>query len=69
MSYKQNPKSLSQFQTCEEIGVPLAVIIASSEKENNTVKLRTVSTREEVTVPREEMVTEIKKLLEVIGSK
>ena len=63
MSYKKNPKLLSQFQSCEEIGVPLAVMIASSEKETNTVKLRVISTREEVTVPRENMIDEIKQRL------
>ena len=64
MAYKKNPKILNQLQTCEELGIPLAVIIASSEKENNTVKLRSITSREEVTVPREDMVAEIKKRLD-----
>jgi len=63
MSYKKNPKSLSQFQFCEENGVPLAIVIASSEKETNTVKLRVVENREEVSIPRENMVEEIKRRL------
>ena len=63
MSYKKNPKLLSQFQSCEDTGVPLAVMIASSEKETNTVKLRDVSNREEFTIPRENMVEEIKQRL------
>ncbi|CAK8683518.1 unnamed protein product [Clavelina lepadiformis] len=65
MPYKRNPKLLSQLQTCEERGIPYAVIIASSEKETNTVKLRTIDTREEVSIPRENMVKEIKDRLQI----
>lgn len=49
-SYKNNPKLLQQLQYCEENGIPLAVILGQSELENNTVKLRTVATREEVSL-------------------
>ena len=69
MPYKKNPKLLSQFQSCEEIGVPLAVMIASSEKESNTVKLRNISTREEISIPRENMIDEIKQRLNSIDNK
>ncbi|CAC5373700.1 HARS [Mytilus coruscus] len=62
-SYKKNPKSLSQFQYCESSGIPIAVIIGSSELEKNIVKLRIVETREEVEVPREKMVDEIRSTL------
>lgn len=47
-SYKKNPKLLDQLQFCEEMGIPLAVLIGESEIQNNVVKLRVVATREEV---------------------
>lgn len=47
-SYKRNPKALTQFQYCEENGIPLAVILGQSEIEAGIVKLRNVATREEV---------------------
>ncbi|ESO93792.1 hypothetical protein LOTGIDRAFT_153262 [Lottia gigantea] len=58
-SYKKNPKMLSQLQTCETEGIPLAVVIGQSEIENNIVKLRNIATREEREVPRANMVEEI----------
>ena len=65
MPYKKNPKLLNQLQTCEEQGIPFAVVIASSEKETNTVKLRHIATREEVTISRNNMIAEIKARLQV----
>ncbi|XP_071126403.1 histidine--tRNA ligase, cytoplasmic-like isoform X1 [Mytilus edulis] len=62
-SYKKNPKSLSQFQYCESSGIPIAVIIGASELEKNIVKLRIVESREEMEVPREKMVDEIRSTL------
>lgn len=47
-SYKKNPKLLNQFQYCEENGIPICLVIGQSELERNIVKLRNVSTREEV---------------------
>ncbi|XP_070197733.1 histidine--tRNA ligase-like isoform X2 [Littorina saxatilis] len=67
-SYKKNPKALTQFQYCEENGIPLAVVIGQSEIEAGIVKLRTVGTREEREVKREELVSEIKKVLQELNS-
>lgn len=53
-SYKRNPKALTQFQYCEENGIPLAVILGQSEIEAGIVKLRNVATREEVTAPKKD---------------
>jgi len=63
MSYKNNPKMLKQLQDCEESGIPYVVVIASGELESGTVKLRNVKTREETSVPRNEMVAKLKELL------
>lgn len=39
---------LSQFQYCEENGIPYAVIIGEEELKNNDVKLREIRNRTEV---------------------
>ncbi|XP_064637433.1 histidine--tRNA ligase, cytoplasmic-like isoform X2 [Lineus longissimus] len=66
-SYKKNPKTLAQFQYCEEMGIPLAVIIGESELQNNIVKLRDIVTREESEVPRDKMVETIREKLSTLG--
>ena len=48
LNYRKNKKMLDQFQYCEEEGIPLAVIIGLSELEAGMVKMRVISTREEV---------------------
>lgn len=63
MSYKNNPKMLKQLQDCEESGIPYVVVIASGELQSGTVKLRNVTTREETTVQRSEMVAKLQELL------
>lgn len=62
-SYKKNPKLLVQLQHCEENGIPLALILGESELQNGVVKLREVTSRAEVEVPRNEIVAEIKRRL------
>ena len=47
-SYKKNPKLLGQLQYCEETGIPLAVVIGESELQAGIVKIRSISSREEV---------------------
>ena len=47
-SYKANPKLLNSIQYCEDTGIPLMLLIGSSEIENNVVKIRIIATREEV---------------------
>ena len=49
-SYKAGPKLLQQLQYCEENLIPLAVVIGQSEIEKGVVKVRVVSTREEVRI-------------------
>ncbi|KAK2169760.1 hypothetical protein LSH36_7g11026 [Paralvinella palmiformis] len=65
-SYKKNPKVLDQFQYCERMGIPLAVIIGQSELEDKVVKLRNVSTKAERMVPRDKMIEEIRRELTLI---
>uniref|UniRef100_A0A673LFA3 histidine--tRNA ligase n=1 Tax=Sinocyclocheilus rhinocerous TaxID=307959 RepID=A0A673LFA3_9TELE len=59
--YKKNPKLLSQLQHCEETGIPLVAILGEQELKDGVVKLRNVASREEVDVPRADLVDEIKK--------
>jgi histidyl-tRNA synthetase len=63
-SYKKNPKMLSQLQYCEEQSVPYALVIGESELEQGIVKLRTIATREEVDIPRDQLISEIKTRLQ-----
>ncbi|XP_021562953.1 histidine--tRNA ligase, cytoplasmic isoform X5 [Carlito syrichta] len=59
--YKKNPKLLNQLQYCEEAGIPLVAIIGEQELKDGVIKLRSVATREEVDVRREDLVEEIKR--------
>lgn len=59
--YKKNPKLLSQLQHCEETGIPLVAILGEQELKDGVVKLRNVASREEVDVPKTDLVDEIKK--------
>lgn len=67
-SYKKNPKLLDQFQHCEEYSIPLAVILGETEIRKGVVKLRVVSTREEVEVPRTQLGDEIRKRIQGLYS-
>ncbi|XP_076065865.1 histidine--tRNA ligase isoform X2 [Oratosquilla oratoria] len=61
--YKKNPKFLNQLQYCEDRKIPFVCIIGENEVKDGIVKLRDVSSREETTVRREELASEIKKRL------
>uniref|UniRef100_A0A5F9CK13 histidine--tRNA ligase n=1 Tax=Oryctolagus cuniculus TaxID=9986 RepID=A0A5F9CK13_RABIT len=63
MPYKNNPKLLSQLHYCENTGIPLVVIIGEQELKEGVVKIRSVASRGEVAVKREDLVTEIQKRL------
>jgi len=62
-SYKKNPKMLTQLQYCEETGIPLAVVLGESEITKGVVKVRNISSREEVEVPRGELVASLRSRL------
>uniref|UniRef100_S4RRA0 histidine--tRNA ligase n=1 Tax=Petromyzon marinus TaxID=7757 RepID=S4RRA0_PETMA len=61
MSYKRNPKLLSQLQVCEEMKIPFVCIVGHAELEAGVVKLRTVLTRNEDSIPRDQLIEEIRK--------
>uniref|UniRef100_A0A8C9AAU6 Histidine--tRNA ligase, cytoplasmic n=1 Tax=Prolemur simus TaxID=1328070 RepID=A0A8C9AAU6_PROSS len=56
--YKKNPKLLNQLQYCEEAGIPLVAIIGEQELKDGVIKLRSVASREEVDVRREDLWSE-----------
>ncbi|GAB1869650.1 histidine--tRNA ligase [Camponotus japonicus] len=66
-SYKKNAKLLAQLQHCEENKIPLAIIIGESELAKGEVTLRIVSSREEIRVPRSNLIEEIRKLLKTLS--
>lgn len=49
-SYKLNPKTLDQYQYCEQRKIPIAVVIASDEITKGVVKIRMIKDREEVNI-------------------
>jgi len=59
--YKKNPKMLNQLQYAEQTGVPLVAILGEQELRDGVVKLRTVDSREEVDIPRSDLIAEIKR--------
>ncbi|XP_006156286.1 probable histidine--tRNA ligase, mitochondrial isoform X1 [Tupaia chinensis] len=63
MLYKNNPKLLTQLHYCENMGIPLVVIIGEQELREGILKLRSVTSREEVAIKREHLVAEIQKRL------
>lgn len=65
-SYKKSPKLLAQLQHCEEYGIPLAIIVGEGELKRGEVTLRNVKTREETSVPRANLVEELKKKLDTL---
>ncbi|XP_005523786.1 PREDICTED: histidine--tRNA ligase, cytoplasmic-like [Pseudopodoces humilis] len=64
MLYKKDPKLLKQLHYCEDMGIPLAAIVGEQELADGVVKLRDVATREEVDIPREKLIDEIRRRLE-----
>ncbi|KAK3757546.1 hypothetical protein RRG08_032713 [Elysia crispata] len=62
-SYKKNTKMLTEFQYCEQTGIPVAIIIGQSEIETGIVKLKVMSSREEREVKRCDMLEEIRQVL------
>uniref|UniRef100_A0A2R8MF54 histidine--tRNA ligase n=1 Tax=Callithrix jacchus TaxID=9483 RepID=A0A2R8MF54_CALJA len=63
MLYKNNPKLLTQLHYCESTGIPLVVIVGEQELKEGVVKIRSVASREEVAIKRENLVAEIQKRL------
>lgn len=63
LMYKNNPKLLPQLHYCENTGIPLVVIIGEQELKEGVIKLRSVVSRKEVAIKRENLVTEIQKHL------
>ncbi|XP_074068911.1 histidine--tRNA ligase, mitochondrial isoform X1 [Macrotis lagotis] len=61
MLYKKNPSFLTQLHYCEETGIPLVAIIGEQELRDGVIKLRSVASREEVDIKRENIVSEIQK--------
>jgi len=62
-SYKKNPKMLNQLQYCEAERIPYVIIIGEDELKKGIVKLRTVETRDEVEIARDNIISEIKSRL------
>ncbi|KAK9508970.1 hypothetical protein O3M35_006397 [Rhynocoris fuscipes] len=62
-SYKKSPKLLAQLQHCEERGIPLVIILGEDELKRGVVKVRNVTSREEVEVERDNLIEHLRKRL------
>lgn len=71
MLLKQKPRLPAQWNACEKEGIPLAVIIGSSEIEQGVVKIKDMYNKtgtqeeKEQVVPRSSMISELKKRLKI----
>jgi histidyl-tRNA synthetase len=69
MLLKQKPRLPAQWNACEKEGIPLAVIIGSSEIEQGVVKIKDMYNKtgtqeeKEQVIPRSSMITELRKRL------
>ena len=63
MPYKNNPKLLDQLQFCEDRGIPIALILGDDELKRGIVKVRVIATREELEVPRDHLISQLKQRL------
>ncbi|XP_011568374.3 histidine--tRNA ligase, cytoplasmic isoform X2 [Plutella xylostella] len=68
-SYKKNPKMLNQLQYCEDAGIPLAVVLGESELKRGLVKLRDITSREELEVARADLVKELRERIQALDVK
>lgn len=66
-SFKRNPKILDQMQYCEDKGIPIALILGQDELAKNVVTMRNVVTREQIQVPREQLLQQLKEQLVKLG--
>ena len=51
---------LDQLQYCEVEAIPYALVIGESEIEQGVVKLRKIATREEIEIPRDQLIDVLK---------
>lgn len=60
---------LNQLQYCEDAGIPLAVVLGESELKRGLVKLRDITSREEVEVARADLVKELRERIQALEVK
>ncbi len=60
--YRENPKIRAQLSYASEIGAKWAIIVGSTELENNVVQLKNLDTKEGITVSLAEAIEKIKSL-------
>mmetsp|Transcript_13520 Transcript_13520/g.26070 ORF Transcript_13520/g.26070 Transcript_13520/m.26070 type:complete len:540 (-) Transcript_13520:57-1676(-) len=63
-AYKLNAKFMTQVQHCEKNAIPYCVVIGKTELEEGVVKIRTIASKDEETVPRESYIARLKELLQ-----
>jgi len=60
-SYKANPKLLTEIQSCESRNIPWGIVFGENEIEAGRLKLRNISTRDEIDIERANLVEYLRK--------
>lgn len=60
VSYKCNPKMLDQYQYAEKLSIPYLAVIGEQELKDGVITLRNTQTREEISVPRSDVISVVK---------
>ncbi|KAM9966848.1 hypothetical protein ACTFIR_007083 [Dictyostelium discoideum] len=65
-SYKVNPKLPAQLNTADESNIPVIIIIGKSEVETNSLSVKTMHDRKQVSIERSNFTVKIKEILSTI---
>ena len=67
MSMKRKVKPLDQFNYCEKNAIPVAVVLGPGELEKGILKVRRISDRYEIEVPRGNFIPAVRQLLDGVS--
>ena len=67
MSMKRKVKPLDQFNYCEKNAIPVAVVLGPGELEKGILKVRRISDRYEIEVPRANFIPAVRQLLDGVS--
>jgi histidyl-tRNA synthetase len=63
LTYPQTAKLQKQIKFADKLGIKIAIMIGPSEIESNTVSIKNLTTTEQVTVPRQELIRVVREIL------
>jgi histidyl-tRNA synthetase len=63
LTYPQTAKLQKQIKFADKLGIKIAIMIGPSEIESNTISIKNLTTTEQVTVPRQELIQVVREIL------